>query len=448
MPSPDTPVAPIDLALLPRSATIGPSGHLSIGGCDLVELAERFGTPLFVYDEDELRARCREYASCFRGAVAYASKAFLCTALARIIAEEGLDIDVASGGELHVVLRAGFPADRVVMHGNNKSIGELRSALQAGVKHVVVDSPDELDRIEQLVVHEHLAPPSVLVRVNPGVDAHTHEYLTTGAVDSKFGLAIVDGSALDAVARIVAGGAARFDGLHVHIGSQIFRRDGFAAAIDRVVVLVAAIEREVGVTVDEVNLGGGLGVRYTPDDDPASIAEHAALVHEDFAGTVAAAGLRSMPRLATEPGRSIVGPSGVTLYRVGTIKRLPPEAPGAAPRVYVSVDGGMSDNPRPALYGARYEAFLPGRAGAVRAAMVTIAGKHCEQGDVLAHGAHLPGDVAVDDVLCMPCTGAYGYSMASNYNKLPRPAVVFVRRGEARIVVRRETFDDLTRLDA
>jgi diaminopimelate decarboxylase len=439
--------APIDLTLLPRSAAIDASGRLAIAGCDLVELAERFGTPLFVYDEDEIRARCREYASCFRGAVAYASKAFLCTAMARIVYEEGLDIDVASGGELHVVLRAGVPAERIVMHGNNKSTAELRAALQARVKHVVLDSTDEFVRIGSLVRDEHLEAPSVLVRVNPGVDAHTHEYLTTGAVDSKFGVPIIGGSALHVVQRIVETNIARFGGLHVHIGSQIFRRDGFAAAIDRVVALVAAIEREVGVTVDEINLGGGLGVRYTRDDDPVSIAEHAALVHEDFAGTVAAAGLRSMPRLATEPGRSIVAPAGVTLYRVGTIKRLPAGTVGATPRIYVSVDGGMSDNPRPALYGAEYEAFLPARAAAARSEIVTVAGKHCEQGDVLARSARLPTDTAVDDVLCMPCTGAYGYSMASNYNKLPRPAVVFVRGGEARVVVRRETDDDLTRLD-
>ncbi len=444
--------APIDLSLLPRSAQIDEHGRMSIGGCDLAELAEQFGTPLFVYDEGEIRARCREYATCFRGAVAYASKAFLCTAMARIVAEEGLDIDVASGGELHVVLAAGFPPERIVLHGNNKSLDELRRALTVGIRHVVIDSVDEIERLETLVRDEGLAPPSVLVRVNPGVDAHTHEYLATGAVDSKFGLALVDGAALAAVARIAATGAARFDGLHVHIGSQIFRRDGFAAAIDRVVALVASIERELGLTVDEINLGGGLGVRYTPDDDPVSIAQHSALVHEDFAGTLAAAGLRSLPRLATEPGRSIVGPAGVTLYRVGTIKQLPAQAgavdaSGAAP-TYVSVDGGISDNPRPALYGARYEAFVPERAAAARNKVVTLAGKHCEQGDVLIRDAHLPGDVAIGDIVCTPCTGAYGYSMASNYNKLTRPAVVFVADGHARVVVRRETDDDLLRLDA
>ncbi len=433
--------APISPTLLPRTAVIDADGRMSIGGCDLEELAEEFGTPLFVYDEDEIRARCREYVDSFRGAVAYASKAFLCLAMARIVNEEGLDIDVASGGELHVALAAGTSPTRIVLHGNNKSLRELRSALQVGVKNIVVDSHDELDRIATLVQSEGLSPPSVLVRVNPGVDAHTHEYLATGAVDSKFGFALLDNVAVRAVARIVAEGFAHFGGLHIHIGSQIFVRDGFTAAIDRMVALIAHIERETGVTVDELNLGGGLGVRYTLDDEPADIREHAALMQEDLGSALAAVGARSTPMLATEPGRSIVATAGVTLYRVGTIK----EVPGI--RTYISVDGGMSDNPRPALYDARYEAFVPTRANAERPLIATVAGKHCEQGDLLIRDAHLPTDIAVDDLLCTPCTGAYGYSMANNYNKVTRPAVVFVRDGSARLVIRRETADDLLRLD-
>lgn len=433
--------SPIDLSLLGRTAAIGADGRMTVGGCDLGALAEEFGTPLFVYDEAELRARCREYVDSFRGSVAYASKAFLCKAMARLAAEEGLDIDVASGGELHVVLSAGVPAGKVILHGNNKSADELRAAITVGVKHIVVDSFDELDRIDTLVRDEALAPPSVLVRVNPGIEAHTHEYLATGAIDSKFGFPMLDGIAASAVERIVRDRTAHFSGLHVHIGSQITVRDGFRAAIDRLVALVADIERRVGATVDVLNLGGGLGIRYTADDVAADIAHHAALVQEDLAGALAAVGARSIPILATEPGRSIVANAGLTLYRVGTIKDLP------GIRTYVSVDGGMSDNPRPALYGARYEAFLPTRADAERDTVVTIAGKHCEQGDLVVRDADLPGGVAVGDLLATPCTGAYGHSMASNYNRLPRPAVVFVADGVARLVVRRETFDDLLATD-
>ncbi len=432
---------PIDLSLLPRSARIDTNGRMSIGGRDLEALAVEFGTPLFVYDEAEIRARCREYKDSFRGAVAYASKAFLCTAMAKIIVEEGLDIDVASGGELHVALSAGMPADRIVMHGNNKSLEELRAAMTVGVKHIVVDSHDELDRIGHLVNDESLAPPAVLVRVNPGVDAHTHEYLATGAVDSKFGFALIEGVAANAVERIVRERTAHFTGLHIHIGSQIFVRDGFTAALDRMVALIAQIERSVGVTVDELNVGGGLGVRYTLADDGIDIGAHAALIHEDLGAALATIGARSIPTLATEPGRSIVATAGMTLYRIGTMKTVP------GIRTYISVDGGMSDNARPALYGARYEAFLVDRADASRDLTATIAGKHCEQGDLLVRDAQLPSDVAIGDVVCTPCTGAYGYAMASNYNKVPRPAVVFVADGHARVVIRRETPDDLLRLD-
>jgi diaminopimelate decarboxylase len=432
---------PIDLSLLARSAAIDTAGRLSIGGCDLVELAEEHGTPLYVYDEDELRARCREYRAAFPAGVAYASKAFLCVAMARLVNEEGLDLDVASGGELHVALAAGFPADRIQLHGNNKSVDELRRALSVGVRHVIVDSYDELDRIDALVHEERCPAPDVLVRVNPGVDAHTHEYLATGAVDAKFGFPLIDDQAFSAITRIADSKSAIFAGIHAHIGSQIFRREGFAAALERLALLVARVESELGLDVAELNIGGGLGVRYVESDDPPSIAQHGALVHEDLGAALSAAGVRHPPRLTTEPGRSIVGPAGVTLYRVGTIKTIP------GLRTYVSVDGGLSDNPRPALYGAAYEAFLPARAAARRDALVTIAGKHCEQGDLLATDVEVPDGVEPGDVLCMPVTGAYGHSMASNYNKIGRPAVVFVRDGAHRVVVRRETDDDLLRLD-
>jgi diaminopimelate decarboxylase len=431
--------AAFDLTLLPASAQVGPDGSLSIGAVDLVGLAHEFGTPLYVYDEDELRARCREYRTNFGGRVAYASKAFLCTAMARLVADEGLDLDVATGGELHVALHAGFPADRIVFHGNNKSSAELRAALSAGIGRIVVDSFDELARLE-LLADEGLRA-TVLVRVTPGVEAHTHEYIETGTADSKFGFGLQNGDALGAVRRVVEGRRLRFAGLHCHIGSQVFRLDSFGAAADRMVGLVRAVETEVGVTVDELNLGGGLGVRYVASDEGPSIAQHAAAMQEMAAKALATHGVRSRPTLMLEPGRSIAGPAGLTLYTVGTVKTIP------GLRTYVAVDGGMSDNLRPVTYGARYETFLPGRVGAPRSLVATIAGKHCEQGDLLVRDARLPADVAVSDILATPVTGAYAHSMASNYNKVLRPAVVFVRDGAARLVVRREEPDDLVRLD-
>ena len=431
--------APFDLTLLPASAHIGADGGLEVGGVDLVGLAGEFGTPLYVYDEGELRARCAAYRANFGGRVAYASKAFLCTAMARLVAEEGLDLDVATGGELHVALHAGFPADRIVFHGNNKSSAELRAALAAGVGRIVVDSFDELERLEQLA--DDGAAATVLVRVTPGVEAHTHEYIETGTADSKFGFGLQNGDAMRAVSRVVEGGRLRFAGLHCHIGSQVFRLDSFAAATDRMVGLVHAVESELGVTVDELNLGGGLGVRYVSRDEGPSIAQHAAAMQEMAAKALATHGVRSRPTLILEPGRSIAGPAGLTLYTVGTVKTIPDV------RTYVAVDGGMSDNLRPVTYGARYETFLPGRVGAARTLVATVAGKHCEQGDLLVRDARLPSDVAVGDILATPVTGAYAQSMASNYNKVLRSAVVFVHDGRARLVVRREEPDDLVRLD-
>jgi diaminopimelate decarboxylase len=426
---------PISARLLPRTVTIT-GGRAAVGGVDLATLADEFGTPLYVYDEHELRERCREYRAGFPDGVHYAAKAFLCGAMARLVVEEGLDIDVASGGELHVVRHAGVDASRVVVHGNNKSDDELRIAATAGVKAVVVDSHDELDRLArpEVVGDGRLR---VLIRVNPGVEAHTHEYLATGAVDSKFGFPIATGDAMRAVERVAEMRQLEFGGLHCHIGSQIFRREGFDAALDALASLTAQIEVALGLEVDELDLGGGLGIAYTEADDAPPIAQHAAWVHEAFGAAVTNAGVRHRPRVTTEPGRSIAAPAGITLYRVGTIKTIP------GVRTYVSVDGGLADNPRPALYGARYEAFVATRADADRDQLVTIAGKHCEQGDLLIRDAEVPGDLAIGDVLAVPATGAYGHSMASNYNQLPRPAVVFVSDGSARVVVRRETLADL-----
>jgi diaminopimelate decarboxylase len=436
----EDPGAPIDLALLPRHAEVV-DGRLQVGGCEVGALAERFGTPTYLYDEQELRDRCREYRDAFEGLgpVAFAGKAFLCLAMARLVAEEGLLLDVASGGELHVALAAGFPVERLVFHGNNKSTAELRRALEVGVGRIVVDSTDELDRIEALVA-EGRTPAPIVLRVTPGVEAHTHEHIATGAEDSKFGFGVASGAALAAARRVAASGLPLL-GLHSHIGSQILALDGFAEAMDVVVELVAAIEVATGHRIEEINAGGGLGVAYTPaDGDAPTPAEHARRLRTARDEACARHGLAHRPSVGVEPGRSIVARAGMTLYTVGTRK-------DQSGTVYVAVDGGMSDNPRPVLYGARYEAFLPTRVGEARELVATVAGKHCEQGDLLARSARLPASVAVGDVLATPVTGAYAYSMASGYNLLPRAAVVFVRDGDARLVVRREELADLVRRD-
>ena len=416
--------------LLPSTAQVDGRGHLSVGGCDVLELAERFGTPLFVYDEAHLRARCREAVAAFgEGSVSYAAKAFLCTAMARLAAEEGLGLDVASAGELHVALAAGVPPERLVLHGNNKSEAELDRALEVGVGRVVVDSDDELDRIEALVAAG--APrPEVLVRVTPGVDAHTHEYVTTGRDDSKFGFGLASGAAAAGVERARRSKAVELVGIHAHIASNVFLLSSFAKAVERLGPFVT----ELGLP--ELSLGGGLGVAYVAGEESPSLSEWATVL------TKACADSGIDARLSVEPGRALVAAAALTLYRVGTVKDLP------GIRTYVSVDGGMSDNPRPVLYGSGYEAFLPRATDAERSRTVTVVGKHCESGDVVVRDATVPADLRVGDVLATPVTGAYGHSMASNYNKLPRPPVVFVADGVAREVVRRETLDDLLRLDA
>jgi diaminopimelate decarboxylase len=430
-----------DLSLLPASTTVGAEGRVAIAGVDLESIAGEFGTPLYVYDEADIRARCRAYRAAFGAGVAYASKAFLCVAMARLVEEEGLDLDVATGGELFVALAAGFPPDRIVFHGNNKSTTELRAALEVGVGRIAIDSDDEIGRLESLVRDDGVPAPSVHIRVTPGVEAHTHEFIETGTEDSKFGFGLDSGEALAAVRRVVDGGLLHFAGVHCHIGSQVFRLDSFERAVQKMVGLVRTIEVDVGVSVEELNLGGGLGVRYLPEDAPPTIEQYATAVHESVGKALADAGVRSRPRLLTEPGRSIVAPAGITLYTIGTIK------PIGGIRTYVAVDGGMSDNLRPVTYGARYETFLPARATDDRSALVTIAGKHCEQGDIIVRDAALPGDFRVGEILATPVTGAYCHSMASNYNKVTKPAVVFVRDGSARLVVRRETEADLVRLD-
>ena len=414
-------------SLLPETARVGDDGRLSVGGVDLVDLADELGTPLFVYDEADLRARCREAVAAFGDGVAYASKAFLCLAMARLAHEEGMHLDVATGGELHVALTAGVPATDLVLHGNNKSLEELRQARAAGVR-VVVDSFDELDRLERLHSGDGVTT-RVMVRVTPGVEAHTHEYVATGQVDSKFGFGLASGDAAEAAARVAKAPGMELVGVHAHIGSQIFLLRSFEKAIEAMAEFVGA------AGVPELCIGGGLGVAYVTGEEAPSISEWADALRD----ASRQAGITA--RVTVEPGRSIVARAGVTLYRVGTIKLIP------GIRTYVAVDGGMSDNPRPVLYGSGYEAFLPRTTAAERPVVATVVGKHCESGDILVRDARLPDDLTVGDILATPVTGAYGHSMASNYNKLGRPAVVFVADGAARVVVRRETLEDLVRLD-
>ncbi len=419
---------PLPPHLLPDTAAVDGEGRLRVGGCDVIALAEEHGTPLFVYDEAHLRARCREAVAVFPDGVAYASKAFLCRAMAALVHEEGMLVDVASGGELHVALVAGVPAERLVLHGNNKSDDELREARRAGVGRIVVDSFDELDRLGRLHGEDGIVP-AVLIRVTPGVEAHTHEFVRTGQVDSKFGFGLAAGDAARAVAWAGDSPAVDVVGVHMHIGSQVFVADFFHQAIEVVAPWVRELE------LPELSVGGGLGVAYVAGEEAPTISEWAASVLDGCRD----AGIGA--RILAEPGRALVAQAGITLYTVGTIKEVPEV------RTYLSVDGGMSDNPRPVLYGSGYEAFLPRATDAPRPRRVTVVGKHCESGDVLVREAHLPEDVAVGDVLATPVTGAYGHSMGSNYNKVLRPAVVFVADGQAREVIRRETLDDLLRHD-
>ena len=419
---------PLPRHLLPDTAEIGPDGNTAVGGCDLVDLANQWGTPLFVYDEDHLRSRCREAVAAFGGGVAYASKAFLCSAMARLAHEEGLQLDVATGGELFLARRAGVPGNRLVLHGNNKSDAELAMAVDEGVGRIVIDSFDELDRLEALHSATGVVP-RVLVRVTPGVEVHTHEFIATGQDDSKFGFTVKGGLADSAVRRASASTAVDLVGLHAHIGSQVFDVEPFARAIDVLAAFAAPYD------LPELSVGGGLGVPYVEGESAPTIGEWADAIHK----ACVRAGVTS--EVTAEPGRAIVAAAAITLYRVGTIKDLP------GLRTYVAVDGGMSDNPRPVLYGSGYETFLPRAGDAARPRVVRVVGKHCESGDVLVQDGAVPTDLAVGDVLATPVTGAYGYSMGSNYNQVLRPAVVFVSEGQARLVVARETYEDLARRD-
>jgi diaminopimelate decarboxylase len=417
----------------PEGSVVNEAGHLEVGGCDVLELARRFGTPAYIYAEEDIRSRAREYLRAFSERTAsyeviYASKALPCTAVYRVLREEGLSADVASGGELRMALAAGYDPDRIHLHGNNKTRRELEYAIEAGVGHLIVDSFDEIELLETLLDR----PQRVLIRVTPGIKADTHSYIQTGQLDTKFGFGLEDGLAERAVERVRASKHLELVGLHAHIGSQIFELEPYAKAIG----ILADFTGSVDLQPELLNVGGGLGIAYTDEDEPPSIEEYVDVKVRGVERVFDPA-----PRILVEPGRSLVGNAGVTAYRVGTVKEIP------GVRTYVAVDGGMSDNLRPMLYGARYEAVIADRAADEPDTPATVAGMHCESGDVLVRDARLAAP-RVGDVLVTPATGAYGHAMASNYNGVPRPPVILCRDGEAREVVRRETWDDLLARDS
>jgi diaminopimelate decarboxylase len=420
-------------AVYPIGTAVNERGHLEVGGCDLVELAREFGTPAYVYSEGDLRARARSYREAFARRevefeIVYASKAAPLSAIHRVFIAEGLSVDVASGGELAIALEAGYAPERIHLHGNNKTEAELRQAVAAGVGHVICDSFDEIARLEAICAQAGVEQP-VMIRVTPGIKAETHSYVQTGQLDSKFGFGLEDGLAVRAIEAVGETANLRLEGLHAHIGSQIFELEPYARAIEALAQLADPEWCRI------LNVGGGLGIAYTGDDRPPSI--------DDYAEVKVAAVKRvfdPVPKVLVEPGRSLVGNAGITLYTVGTVKEIP------GVRTYVAVDGGMSDNLRPMLYGARYEAIIANRAAEAPETTATVAGMHCESGDVLVRDVGLAAP-RLGDVLVTPATGAYGHAMANNYNGVPRPPVVFCDAGDARVVVRRETHEDLTARD-
>ena len=429
------------LALFPLTVEVGEGGHMVIGGCDTVQLAAEFGTPLYVFDESDLRRKCREFREEFGAryadtTVLYAGKAFINKALALILKEEGLGLDVVSGGEMGIARSAGFPLDKVYFHGNNKSAEELRMALEWGIGRVVVDNFHELAMLGR-IASEQGCVVAILLRLTPGIDPHTHKYISTGIVDSKFGFPLSDVD--EAVAQTVANPHLNLVGLHSHLGSLIFETEPYERGIEVVLGLAAEMKRKHGFELRELNVGGGFAIRYTTDSPDAPISAYAEVIAQGIISGCGKLGL-DLPRLVIEPGRAIAGQAGVALYRVGTIK----DVPGI--RRYVSVDGGMADNIRPALYDARYEVMVANRVLDKEAEKVTVAGKFCESGDILAADVSLPA-VSDGDIIAMPCCGAYCLAMASNYNASFKPAIVMVKEGEARLIRRRETLDDLLRCD-
>lgn len=425
------------------TSRINTQGHLEIGGVDTLDLAAKFGTPLYVVDEALVRQRAREYVEAFKATglkfqVAYASKAFCVMAMCRVAEEEGMSLDVVSDGELYTALQAGFPAERIHFHGNNKTPDEIEMALKAGIGCFVVDNFTELALLNAIAA-ERGQKVNILLRVTPGVEAHTHDYISTGQQDSKFGFDIGNGTALRAVEEALRQPQLNLLGVHSHIGSQIFEVEGFRMAVEK----VAAFSLEVRATLDKtfsvINLGGGFGIRYVEGDTPLPVATYVKAITDAIKASFTAADY-PLPEIWVEPGRSIVGDAGTTLYTVGTSKDIP------GVRKYVAVDGGMTDNPRPALYESKYEAVLANRPEEQATELVSVAGKCCESGDMLIWDLKLPA-VKSGDLLAVFCTGAYNYAMASNYNRIRRPAVVFVKDGQADLVVARESFEDIARND-
>jgi len=414
-------------------------GHLEIGGVDTTELVERFGTPLYVVDETLVRQRCQEFVSAFRDSglkfqVAYASKAFCVKAMCRVAVEEGMSLDVVSDGELMTALESGFPPERIHFHGNNKTPQEIEMALRAGIGCFVVDNFVEMQLLHSMAAEQGLRV-KVLLRITPGVEAHTHEYISTGQTDSKFGFDLENGSAFQAVQEASRLESFHLLGIHSHIGSQIFEVEGFQITVEKLAAFAVQVRDKMGISFQVINLGGGFGIRYTAEDTPLPVSQYVQAITNSIK-TCFASYKYPIPEIWVEPGRSIVGDAGTTLYTVGTIKDIP------GVRKYVSVDGGMTDNPRPALYQSVYEAILANRAKEEAAEVVSVAGKCCESGDMLIWDVKLP-KVQTGDILAVSCTGAYNYSMASNYNRIRRPAVVFVQNGQADIVVKRESFEYL-----
>lgn len=424
--------------------SVNDRGHLTIGGCDTVELARQYGTPAYVYDENEIRKNLREFKQSIdenyggNGLVVYASKAFCCKEMCRICAQEGTGIDVVSGGELYTALSVGFPAENIVFHGNNKTFAELEAAVENNVGRIIVDNIYELNMLNR-IAEKHGKVAGIMFRIKPGVDAHTHDFIKTGQIDSKFGFALETGEAMEAVKATVGMANVKLRGLHCHIGSQIFDVDPFELAAEVMLNLYKQVKDEIGIEFEELNLGGGFGIKYLESDSPKPYGEYmkkvSRIVHEHSEKL----GLKT-PFIIIEPGRSIVGAAGITLYTVGAVKNIPDI------RTYVSVDGGMSDNPRYALYRAEYEIVCANKANQERTQTVTVAGKCCESGDLIQEGTKLQ-QVEPGDILAVLSTGAYNYSMASNYNRIPRLPVIMAKDGESRIIVKRETYEQVAECD-
>lgn len=420
------------------------NGHLQCGGADCIELAREFGTPLYVFDEQMIRAACRDYKTSIEryydgnGMVLYASKAFSCKEIYRIANEEGIGVDVVSGGEMYTALSSGFPSEKIFFHGNNKTNAELQMAVENNIGRIVIDDFDEIDRLSEIAENNNKTV-FVMLRIKPGIDAHTHEFIKTGQNDSKFGFTLENGEAFMAAKKAAAKKHLKLVGFHCHIGSQIFSTEPFCLAANVMANFISKVAKEIGYTVNELNLGGGFGIRYTEKDDPIEYSEYMQKVSSQLKYSCNELGI-PVPKVYIEPGRSIVGPAGITLYTVGSIKTIPDV------RTYVAIDGGMSDNPRYALYGAEYEAVIANKADEPRDFKATIAGKCCESGDLIGEDIMIQKPES-NDIMAVLATGAYNYSMASNYNRLPRPAVVMVNNGKARVVIKRETFEDIVSKD-